>query len=159
MGAWEAFHVTEKPMRKATLTRYETGPEGTYSNVVTDNGYQCYGMELPWLDNKTGVSCAPAGSFLFKVADSPKHGKVYQEWDDPKTKEKEDVPGREFIQIHRANWIRQLRGCIALGGAVGIVLGIKGVMSSEDTVNRFMADLDGEPFLLTIKWESHLEPK
>lgn len=158
IGAWEAFGFKPrrlpirkgKPMRKVTLTRYETGPEGTYSKVVTDNGFQCYGMELPWKDNKADESCIPAGAYECAVGESPKFGKVYG---------LKAVPGRVDILFHPANWIRQLLGCIALGRAVGLVLGIKGVMSSRDAIDGFMADLENEPFMLTIKWEPHLEPK
>lgn len=136
-------------MRKVTLTRYETGPEGTYSNVVTDSGFQCYGMELPWKDNKVDESCIPEGAYQCVVGESPKFGKVYGV---------QKVPGRSDVLFHPANWIRQLLGCIALGRAVGLVLGIKGVMSSKDAIEGFMADLEGEPFTLTVKWAEGIKP-
>lgn len=145
VDAFEAYRTVfpKRPMRKVTLTRYETGPEGTYSNVVTDSGYAVYGMELPWKDNKVDESCIPEGVYECGIGESPKFGKVYGV---------KKVPNRSDVLFHPANWIRQLLGCIALGRAVGIVMGIKGLMSSKDAVAGFVADLDGEPFELTVKW-------
>jgi hypothetical protein len=118
--------------------------------VVTDNGYQVYGMELPWKDNKVGESCILAGDYECAKVESAKFGLVYK---------LKDANGRTDVLFHPANWIRQLLGCIALGRAVGLVLGIKGVMSSRDAVDGFMADLEGESFVLTIQWEPHLDPQ
>lgn len=151
--AWEAYKVRRVPrkkaMRKVTLTRYETGPEGTYSNVITDSGYAVYGMELPWKGNKANESCIPDGTYECAIVQSPKFGKVY---------EIKNVPDRTNVLAHPANWIRQLLGCLALGRAVGLVLGIKGLMSSKDAIEGFMADLDGEPFTLTVKWAEGIKP-
>ena len=138
-------------MRKATLTRYETGPEGTYGRLVTDNGYECYIMELPWKDNHKDESCVMAGDYECKKVDSPRFGSVYG---------LKDANNRTEVRIHAANWPRQLKGCLAPGRAVGLVMGTKGVMSSRDALNGLEADLDAPgPFLLTIKWGEGLEPK
>ena len=138
-----------KPTRKATLTRFETGPEGTFGKVVTDNGYQCYSVERSWLDNKTGESCIPSATYKCVIGDSPKFGKVYGLF---------AVKDRSEILIHPANWSRQLEGCIALGRAIGDVMGDKGVMSSRDAVAGFVADMDSEPFELTVQWEPAIAP-
>ncbi len=153
-NAWIAFGIYAKkpePMRKATLTRYETGPEGTYGKLVTDNGFQCSIMELPWADNKPEISCILPGDYECRKVESARFGSVYK---------LVDSNGRTEVLIHAANWPRQIRGCLAPGRAVGLVLGIKGVMSSRDALNGLEADLDAPgPFLLTIKWEPHLDPK
>lgn len=137
-------------MRKVTITRFETSPEGTFSRVVTDNGFQCYGLEKPWRGNEQEVSCIPSGTYECSVGESPKFGKVYGV---------KAVPNRTDILIHAANWERQLLGCIALGRAEGVVLGIRGIMGSKDAVAGFMADMENEPFMLTIAWEPHLDPE
>ena len=137
-------------MRTVTLTRYETDFEGTFSKVVTDNQFQVYGVEKPWHDNKHDESCIPAGVYQCAIVESPKFGKVYSI---------QGVKDRTEILIHPANWQRQLLGCVALGRAVGLVLGVKGVMSSQDAVAGFMGDMDNEPFMLTIAWEPHIDPE
>lgn len=155
-------------MRKATLTRNETGPEGTFGTLVTDQGFTCRTLELPWHDNRGGVSCVPPGKYLFRWrTDSPAHGECYEEWDDPVTTAKEDVPGRDHIQIHAANlagdaslgYVAQLLGCIALGHSVETFppnlapAGIKpqrGITGSKATVTSFAAHMRKETFELTI---------
>jgi len=155
-------------MRKATLTRNETGPEGTFGALVTDNGFTCRSLELPYRDNKRGVSCVPVGRYLFKWrTDSPKHGACYEEWDDPATPAREDVEGRDNVQIHAANlagdaeagFVAQLLGCISLGHMVETFpakvhpageKAQRGITGSKATVAAFVAHMGQETFELTI---------
>ena len=137
-------------MRTVTLTRYESTPDGVLGKVVTDSGLQLYSLERPWENNKPEVSCIPDGDYQCGLVDSPKFGKCY---------EIKGVKDRTHILIHAANWIRQLLGCVALGNAPGVVLGINGIMGSRDAVARFNSDLENEPFILTIAWEPHLDPE
>lgn len=159
--AWQAYRLRGsthrmKPMRKATLTRFETGPLGTFGDLVTDNGYQCVIVEKPWADNKTDESCIlpkPGGKAKYKAEpwESPKFGKCFR---------LVDVPGRTDILIHPANWARQLLGCLAPGRAIGDVHGFyhdekvheKGVMSSRDALWGLEQDVESGPFEITIQW-------
>jgi hypothetical protein len=105
-------------MRKATLTRSPSTDQGTFGTLVLDDGTTFHSLELPWRDNARGLSCIPAGTYVFRKVDSPKHGECYQAL---------DVPGRSEIQIHVANYAgdvtlgyrSDLMGCIALGKEVG----------------------------------------
>lgn len=148
ISAWKAYGLGK--MRKATLKRYETGKDGTFGDFTTDSGFACYTLEKAWMDNTTDFSCIPPGTYKCDVAASPRFGKVYHV---------RHVKGRTDILIHSANLERELRGCIAPGRAVGTVLGSRGVMSSKDALAALMADLDNEPFELTITWEPALVPE
>lgn len=135
-------------MRQVTITRTETGPNGTFGNLATDSGFQCYFVECPWADNKVGESCifpkpGDEAKYECEIVDSPKYGKVYGI---------KEVPGRDNVLLHAANWSRQLKGCVALGRAIGEVMGNRGVMSSHDAIAGFMADMENKPFMLTIQW-------
>lgn len=135
-------------MRTVTMTRTETGPNGTFGNLITDSGFQCYFVERTWADNKVGESCilpkpGDKASYECWIVDSTKYGKVYGI---------QKTPGRDHILFHPANWSRQLEGCVALGRAIGYVMGETGVMGSRDAVAGFMADMENEPFTLTIQW-------
>lgn len=138
-------------MRTAVLTRTETSEEGTFGTLVTDSGFACYSLELPWRDNAPNKSCIPDGVYACQVQDSPKHGRVYYVL---------NVPGRTDVEIHAANWAGdvekgrkcQLLGCIAPGNAIGELVGQQAVLGSRDALSRLMADLDEEPFQLTILW-------
>lgn len=64
-------------------------------------------VELPWKDNRTGQSCIPAGTFRLTFLYSPhfKRDLLHVL----------NVPGRDAIEIHPANYISELRGCLSLG--------------------------------------------
>lgn len=63
-------------------------------------------VELPWLDNAVGKSCIPEGKYKAVKHVAPSKGNSI--W-------LRDVPGRSEILIHTANFVRELRGCIAPG--------------------------------------------
>lgn len=70
--------------------------------------YSCVTIELPWNDNLSNVSCIPIGTYQWeKVERSASfnypHIHIL------------NVPNRSGIKIHVANYVRQLRGCIAPG--------------------------------------------
>ena len=89
-----------------TLERFAYLPEGTLGRFQIPNGPEIFTLERPWLHNKPFVSCIPPGTYPL-------------EWDT--TGRVKDVPrlrgvqNRTQINIHAANWVRQLQGCIALG--------------------------------------------
>lgn len=136
-------------MRTATLTRNETGDEGTFGILVTDLGFTCFTGELPWRENATGTSCILPGTYVCQWLPSPAHGMCYHV---------EDVPGRADVEIHAANWMGdrskgyqcELRGCIAPGESVGFPAGQKGLEESGDALKALIAHFNEEPFELTI---------
>lgn len=164
-------------LKQGIVTRPKSSPnpaEGTISDfeLFGETGlplFKCKWLELPWHDNAPGRSCVPLGSYFFKLRrDSPKHGTVYEEWDDPLTVANEDVPNRANIQIHAANlagdeeqgYIKQLDGCMAPGAeAVRFRANVPpagaksqmGVTASAATLKKLMAILNGETFRVTIK--------
>lgn len=172
-------------MRQAILTRMETCDEGTFGRLdVLDERtgavvFSCSTLELPWRGNRRGVSCVPASDkgYLFKWrTDSPKHGECYEEWDDPDTAQREDVAGRDNVQIHAANlagdaekgYVAQLLGCIAPGlSVVRFRAGHKpagdkdqrGVSASKSALEQLVAVLRKETFRLVIKWAPNVAPE
>ena len=96
-------------------------PTDIYLTRLRDNGVQTQGyltiwngnslkafhtLELPWRDNKQDISCIPAGVYDWKKWISPTKGLVIEVL---------RVPNRDKILIHVANFVRELRGCIAPG--------------------------------------------
>jgi hypothetical protein len=96
-------------------------------------------LELPWRDNKRGISCVPEGTYECKLAFSPSR-KYDVYW-------LQDVPGRQDVQIHIGNFPKDIRGCILLGTARGK----NSVNSSKAAFNKFMARMSGKDFTLTIE--------
>lgn len=68
--------------------------------------YACITLELPWRNNERSVSHILSGVYRAIKHRSPKFGPCI--WI-------QDVPDRSEILIHPANWVEQLRGCIAVG--------------------------------------------
>lgn len=78
----------------------------TVYNEACDVKLHCKTVELPWKDNKYQISCIPEGRY-----------KVVRRWS-KKYKQHfwiKDVPGRDLILIHVANYTRDLLGCIGVG--------------------------------------------
>lgn len=88
------------------FTLYRTYLEDkTVGVLVFPNGDTVFTLERPWLDNKVSVSCIPEGQYRVK-RDKTGRWQWYAI---------QDVPGRTFIEIHPANKVSHLEGCIGLG--------------------------------------------
>lgn len=101
--------------------------------------FSCQTLELPWLGNKHSVSCIPAGTYLCVLKFSPIHGKkVY--WIT-------NVPGRDDVEIHWGNFVRDTKGCVLLG----MHRETDSIDNSVVAFNAFMTYMDGaESFTLQI---------
>jgi len=106
-------------------------------------------MELPWRNNKKGLSCVPAGTYLVKIRKSPKFGFTY--W-------VTNINGREFILIHGGNfagdvtkgWKSNVLGCIELGKRFGTIGNQRAILTSKPTVRKFKNHMQSDDFMLTI---------
>ena len=137
-------------MRTAILTSVPSTDQGTFGQLVLDDGATFCTGELPWKRNQHSVSCIPEGTYLCKWVLSPRHGECYMLM---------DVPNRQAIEIHSANfmgdvskgYLSQLLGCIALGSSLGILNGQHAVLESKVAIARFEANLRQQDFQLIVK--------
>lgn len=129
-------------MKKATLRRLQTGPEGTFG-LFNFCGFVCYSLERPDLDNRPNVSCIPVGTYYVVWCHSPKYRRNMYLVD--------KVKGRNGIRIHSANLASQLLGCIALGERLGKIDGKKAVLISKPMIRKLEEVMDGDTFELEIK--------
>lgn len=139
-------------MREFVLVRQPSTLQGTKGSFSGD-GFSCLSLELPWMENKNGISCIPApGKYLCKFTYSPRYKRnmyVLQ-----------SVKGRSGIRIHSASFAgsvahgyrADLLGCIALGnkfikaGEQEIIIG------SRATIAKFERFMGGKDFILEIRW-------
>ena len=136
-------------VRTATLLRNPSTDDGMFGVILLDDGSSWSTGELPWKDNKNGISAIPPGTYNCKWINSPKHGECYQIT---------GVPGRDMIEIHSANFMgdvskgktSQLLGCVALGKSVGTLSGQKAVLASKPAISEFETNLAKQDFKLTI---------
>jgi len=134
--------------RIVNLCRLKRGDQGTCGRIFYGD-FKCETLELPWRENKRGISCIPAGEYSVEIRKSPKYGGIY--W-------VKDVPERSFILIHWGNWAgdeskgykSNVSGCILLGKQRGLLSKQWAVLNSRITVNRFMREMNNDPFTLRI---------
>ena len=132
---------------KATILRLRDDGTETLSAMFVyddlDKLFECVSLELPWRGNKTNLSCIPKGTYHLSHRESSKYGNHLHV---------EDVKDRSYILIHVANYVTQLRGCIALGNSFADINrdGDLDVTSSRNTLNKLVDIIPIEGITLEI---------
>jgi hypothetical protein len=118
------------------LQRLSQTPAVTLGRFLTDKGEEiCKTLELPWRNNATGISCIPAGSYTARRRYSPDNQcDVF---------EIANVDGRQNIEIHHGNTVRDTKGCILVGMRFDDLMGISAVMNSDVAFARLMTVMRG----------------
>lgn len=107
--------------------------------------FKCDTLELPWKFNKKQISCIPVGAYLWKKVPATAaipypHISIL------------DVPGRDGICIHSANYFTQLKGCIAVGDKEVDINkdGQTDVANSKNTFSKLMDLLPEEGEIIIV---------
>lgn len=136
-------------MRTLVLQRLKQSSMGTIGIIKEDGKEICQTLEKPWVDveldgiSDKNVSCINADTYICKRVHSPKFGEVF---------EITNVPNRDHILIHNANFLRELLGCVAVGLQSGESNGEYCVYKSKIALEHFMKNLEGvKEFRLEIK--------
>lgn len=169
-------------MIKATLTRLETGDDGTFGKLVFPGLLELWIVELPWRDlNCDGVgdpmrSCVTAGTYKCDHEESPT--RKDKDGQPEKTYRLKNVKGRDGILIHAANfagdvekgYVSEVLGCLGPGLAIIENMDLparlrtakrskqKGVSSSVKALKLLEDTLERESFELTIRWAPGVGP-
>ena len=118
---------------------------------LSSNGFHCFTLELPWLDNKTDVSCVPPNIYEYKKRFSPSKKMVVIELI--------DVEGRTFIQLHIGNFTKQILGCCLVG--MGITYldtdSIPDLVNSEEALNRLLESCPNTGTIEIIRYGKYFE--
>jgi hypothetical protein len=135
-------------MKKVQVFRtFDNGKETLGILTVTDETgiiFTARTLELPWKGNAGQISSFTEGKYTCQYTMSPSFGF--------KTYAITSVPNRAGVRIHSANYVTQLRGCIALGDAHKDINldGLSDVVHSGDTVKAFEKLMNYEDFELEI---------
>lgn len=130
-----------------TLTRQQANASQTLGELVLRDQegkvlFECVTVELPWLENARRISCIPKGKYKVITRVSQKYSKHLHVL---------DVPNRDFILIHEANFVYQLKGCIGVGATFKDINrdGTLDITSSKVTKAKILEFIDG-PVQLTV---------
>lgn len=154
------------------IRRSQSTPDGTPGRLTTDAGFSCDTLELPWADNRRGVSCIKPDSYIGWVWRSPSMGRSVVRL--------EDKHGRRDCLIHNGNFagdqdidadhdgkadkFTQVRGCTLVGMGFGILPRPDGkghqfgVLSSKDTLARLVAHLGSSQHTFIYTWADGCAP-
>lgn len=132
-------------MKEAKLIRVSDDGHQTLGTLsVNFSDFTCKTLELPWKDNQRRISCIPKGEYICKWTFSNAMQTYHYEIT--------NVPGRDGIRIHAANYVEQLLGCIALGAGIKDLNNDKigDLYHSGNTIRAFQELMDHQTFKLTI---------
>jgi hypothetical protein len=131
---------------------------GVFGALYHEGHRLAYTVEQPWRDNRPFVSCVPAGRYRAVRFNSPKYGSTFalENHDLDVYVEKPHDRGRWACLIHKANWAKELQGCIAPGTRLGAGRGEWMVQSSADAMARLFDIVGGfDEWELSIIWKDH----
>lgn len=139
-------------MKRLTLLRCANGEQGVFGFLTLPDSTTLVTGELPRRSgNNPGNTCIPPGLYSVKWDWSEHLGR--------KCYRLQNVPGRDGILIHPANfvgdltrgWKKEVNGCIALGDSISPLSGQMAVKSSRVSVVLFESQMKKEDFELEIK--------
>lgn len=108
----------------------------TEGEILLPDGTHIFTLELPWRDNEPDISCIPEGEYIVDRDFTGKH-QYYR---------LREVNGRTDIEIHPANKVSELNGCIApcmhLKNGIG--------MQSTNAVMKLLSLFGNKSFHLRI---------
>jgi len=137
-----------KHMKHAVIIRKPSQDYGTEGVFVCEL-FKCYSLELPDRNNRSNMSCIPAGTYIVKIRKSPRYGEVFHV---------KEVKKRTFILMHSGNYAGDIekglkthvKGCIEFGRYRGMLHNQKAVLCSKPTVRALMSYMEKNDFKLTI---------
>ena len=125
-------------------------PLATYGNgyVINDQGKAIFDfktLELPWKDNRRGVSCIPEGTYE-SVKEGPTVHRPYIYFRLP------NVPGRSGILWHPGTYTSHIKGCTLPGDRLKHINedGVLDVANTKITLKKIV-DLMPDRFNIIIK--------
>jgi hypothetical protein len=119
---------------RITLKRISDDGIQTLGHLHLGNGRVYQTLELAWKNNERQRSCIPKGTYKVRKRTSAKYGEHFHIL---------NVPNRDMILLHHANFHNQLLGCIAPGKGLSDLNkdGRLDVTSSRQAMKELLAAL------------------
>lgn len=116
-------------MLTGVLVRYKRTTKETLGCLVV-GGQMFYVLEPTWRENKTNVSCIPAGQYKVMYLPRSNSGKYKPCF------YVSAVPNRLGILIHSGNIHKHTKGCLLLGTRSGKLVGNNAVLNSRYAMRK-----------------------
>ena len=124
------------------LKRIEESKDGIIGILLIDKEIQCFIFENRNRQNKSNISCIPAGTYLCRRIESPKFNETFEVC---------DVPDRSGILFHQGNTVDDTYGCLLPGRRAGYLYGKRAVLESGRAfVDLMEKTLNVDEFKLVI---------
>lgn len=148
--------------RRALVLREPSTEQGTFGRLYLLDAEGTHdldwdSLELPWKENRTGISCVLPGIYTAKLVYSNHFQRMVYLF--------EGIPDRTAVEMHPANWAgdealgwhSDLRGCVAIGNGRG-ELAYKGkpqaaILHSKDALDQFIEATGGEDIEVQFEWD------
>lgn len=114
---------------------------------ISFNGKKLKTLELKDNGNLRFKSCIPEGRYKFTKEIHPRLGKVLR---------LHDVPGRDGILIHVANYISDLEGCIGVGKDYFDYKGTVAISHSRDSISELYESVGDDGYVVIKERSSFL---
>ena len=127
-----------------TITRQAMDSSATLSRLVIDD-HEFWGIEKPWRNNRSMVSCIPIGHYALVPYKSPRYGRTWAFVGGSVSAKKSRSAQRFACRIPKGIFGKDVKGCVAIGSAPG-----KGkqlaVTSSTLAFDRLTDMMEGAPY-------------
>ena len=144
---------------KITATRRGSTANGTPGRLVTEGGFECDTLELPWHNNERGISCILPDTYAASLWFSPHMNRTVVRL--------EDKHGRADCLIHAGNFagddFTQVHGCTEVGHGYGQIERPDGkmqfgILSSRQALEVLINQIGPGPHQVTYEWAPGCEP-
>ena len=115
------------------LQRLTMSEQGTFGVLLISGRPYYVTLELPWKNNQREISCVPSGTYHVTKMYSEKFNKIVFVL--------HDVPGRDLIEIHIGNEIKNTLGCVLIGSEFSKTE--YAIVDSKVAFNDFMFRMPG----------------
>lgn len=144
-------------MRHVHITRTETGPYGTFGELITDSYFRCKSLELPYVPESPVRSCLPAGDYICTKNYSERLKASHYHIDAPVKS------GNEIVFAHWAGDTSlghkcDLVGALAIGQDIVTLEGQKALQGSRSALIMLEFGMNDMDFELTIRWAEGIGP-
>ena len=132
-------------MLELTLVRYVETKYCSIGKLYGPQGFICYILEPPWLDNRSNVSCIPCGCYIVNYLKRSASGKYKDCYHITGVKD------RVGILIHKGNLHTHTLGCNLPGLRRGKLKGVQAVLASAGALRRLHSVTGRQRFKLYVR--------